>query len=680
MGLLSMSSPIDQSDRTVEVSAAKHQRSVEALKESEARYRRLLKNLPEIIYSFSIKAGGIYYSPRVMNILGYSPEYLSEHPSLWHDSIHPDDLDMVDKAITELQNGNNFDLEYRIHDANGDWHWFHDRNIVIQEEKGEIVIDGIATDDTKYKQNEIFLRISEDRFRDFASAASDWFWEMGPDLRFSYFSGQAGDRIGISPDTLIRKTRGEVRRVESYDEDWEAHLADLDAHRPFRDFEYEVKQGIFISVSGIPVFRDDGEFLGYRGTGRNITERVIADNQLKQHRDYLEELIAQLKKSRQETLESGEQVNSILNSIHDGFFAVDKQWRLTYANAQAEAVFEHSLEEMEGQILWDIVPEFASAFYRPLTRSMNHQEPTSVEGHYSPLQRWFDMRAYPTKEGLSVYFLDDTDRHMAEDELIHHRDHLQELVAEKTNEVEKKAVELEGALAREKEYNALQQKFVALVSHEFRTPLSIIDGAAQRLIRRKDKLDADEVETRANKVRSAVTRMVGLIDTTLYASSLDAGKIDMKITSCDIQELLLEVCERHSEISPSHQIELMVDDLPCKIFADHRLLDQVFTNLLSNAVKYSPDSPLIEVKGWNDEENALITVTDQGVGIPANDLPHMFGQFFRAKTSEGIKGTGIGLNVVKEFVEMHGGSVGVDSLEGEGSTFTVRIPIGGEDQ
>ena len=118
----------------------------------------------------------------------------------------------------------------------------------------------------------------------------------------------------------------------------------------------------------------------------------------------------------------------------------------------------------------------------------------------------------------------------------------------------------------------------------------------------------------------------------------------------------------------------------CKIFADHRLLDQVFTNLLSNAVKYSPDSPLIEVKGWNDEENALITVTDQGVGIPANDLPHMFGQFFRAKTSEGIKGTGIGLNVVKEFVEMHGGSVGVDSLEGEGSTFTVRIPIGGEDQ
>jgi len=100
------------------------------LKESEELYRHLVENSPEIIYSFSDKAGGLYYSPRVKDVLGYSPEYLSKHPYLWHDSIHSDDLPMVDDAISALKEGKNFNIEYQIRDANGDWLWFHDRNIV----------------------------------------------------------------------------------------------------------------------------------------------------------------------------------------------------------------------------------------------------------------------------------------------------------------------------------------------------------------------------------------------------------------------------------------------------------------------------------------------------------------------------------------------------------------------
>lgn len=235
---------------------------------------------------------------------------------------------------------------------------------------------------------------------------------------------------------------------------------------------------------------------------------------------------------------------------------------------------------------------------------------------------------------------------------------------------------LEAALAREIEYNSLQKKFVSLVSHEFRTPLSIIDGTAQRLLRSKKPLTQDDMEARVEKVRSAVTRMTGLIDTTLYASRLDDGKIDLKIASCDIWELLREVCHRQSEIAPSHRIQITLDDRPTEVFADAKLIDQVFTNLLSNAVKYAPNAPIIEVRGWSDGADALITITDFGIGIPEEDLPHMFERFFRSKTTEGFSGTGIGLSVVKEFIQMHGGTVIVDSLEGEGATFTVRLPIG----
>ena len=101
----------------------------------------------------------------------------------------------------------------------------------------------------------------------------------------------------------------------------------------------------------------------------------------------------------------------------------------------------------------------------------------------------------------------------------------------------------------------------------------------------------------------------------------------------------------------------------------------MFTNLLSNAVKYAPNDPRIQVKGWTDGTFAAVSVRDHGVGVPADDLPRMFERFFRAATSAGIGGTGIGLNLVKRLVEMHTGTIEVKSVEGQGSVFTVHLPI-----
>ena len=108
---------------------------------------------------------------------------------------------------------------------------------------------------------------------------------------------------------------------------------------------------------------------------------------------------------------------------------------------------------------------------------------------------------------------------------------------------------------------------------------------------------------------------------------------------------------------------------------DPKLMDQVFTNLLSNAVKYAPDDSRIEVKGWTDGDFAAMSVRDHGVGIAADDLPRLCERFFRARTSAGIGGTGLGLNLVKQLVELHKGTIEVDSVEGQGSVFTVRLPV-----
>ena len=256
-------------------------------------------------------------------------------------------------------------------------------------------------------------------------------------------------------------------------------------------------------------------------------------------------------------------------------------------------------------------------------------------------------------------------------------EHLQDLVDEATAELRDKAEKLKGSLEKEQELNLLQRQFITMASHEFRTPLAIIDSAAQKINRRKDRITPDDLQTRTGKIRDAVVRMTSLMESTLSVARLEAGKLDIKVDDCDVRRVVETVCERQQELSMSHKITTDLLDIPDMIQADPNALEQVFTNLLSNAVKYSPDAPNINVKGWCEDNELVIAVKDNGLGIPEDELPKMFTRFFRAKTSNGIVGTGIGLNLVKLFVEAHQGSISVKSNLHEGSTFTVRLPING---
>ena len=234
---------------------------------------------------------------------------------------------------------------------------------------------------------------------------------------------------------------------------------------------------------------------------------------------------------------------------------------------------------------------------------------------------------------------------------------------------------LEQALRTQEEYNRLQREFVAMASHEFRTPLAIIDLAAQQIARKADRYSPGELSARAGNIRDAVARMQQLMESTLHAEQLNAGQIRPEMAPFDLSALLTLVCERQTEISPSCGIRLDLRDLPEAFVGDRRLLDQVFTNLLSNAVKYSPDKASVLLAGRRSGEDLCISFSDEGVGIPADEMPRLFQLYFRARTAAGIAGTGIGLNLARELVELHGGRIEVTSREGQGSTFTVWLPV-----
>jgi signal transduction histidine kinase len=239
---------------------------------------------------------------------------------------------------------------------------------------------------------------------------------------------------------------------------------------------------------------------------------------------------------------------------------------------------------------------------------------------------------------------------------------------------------LEEKLAQEQRLALLQRNFVSMASHEFRTPLSIIDGHAQRLIKLKDRLAPEEIEDRAGRLRAAVLRLTHLIDNLLNSSRLIDGGAPLYFNPEEIElgALLHEVCQLHREIAPGCTIEERFGALP--MLGDAKLLFQAFSNLLSNAIKYSASSAVVELAAAVDDGHVVVRVKDRGIGIPETDRAQLFQRYYRGSNVSGIVGTGVGLYLVKMMIERHGGEISVASREGEGSEFIVRLPCRPDEQ
>jgi signal transduction histidine kinase len=241
----------------------------------------------------------------------------------------------------------------------------------------------------------------------------------------------------------------------------------------------------------------------------------------------------------------------------------------------------------------------------------------------------------------------------------------------------RQAAMLEEQLAQEQRLALLQRNFVSMASHEFRTPLTIIDGHAQRLIKTRETLPPAETGERAGKIRAAVLRLTHLIDNLLNSARLFDGGAALYFhpTEMDMAALLREVCQLHREMVPGTEISEHLSGATMPMVGDAKLLYQLFSNLLSNAIKYSPGGGKIEVEADKRAEEIVVAVADRGIGIPAVDLERLFERYHRGSNVSGIVGTGVGLYLVKMVADLHGGRVEVTSAEGAGSRFTVRLPV-----
>jgi PAS domain S-box-containing protein len=356
--------------------------------------------------------------------------------------------------------------------------------------------------------------------------------------------------------------------------------------------------------------------------------------------------------ARREAIEQAEQRAladraALLESITDAFYALDRECRFTYLNQRALDHFGATRETLLGQVVWDVFPVTrGTVFQQEYERALREQGSVAFETVSPISSRWIEVRAYPTRQGLAVYFRDVTDRKVAEEQL--------------------------------READRRKNEFLAILAHELRNPLAPLRNGLHIL---KLRSDADPtVSQTVSMMDRQMTHLVRLVDDLVDVSRITRGKLELRRRKVLLTEVLGNSVESSRAFIESHRHELIVDVRAGNLLVDGDpdRLAQVFSNLLLNAAKYTETGGRITLILDHENDEAIIAVQDNGIGIPAQALEQVFDMFSQVRSHEvrGVDGLGIGLSLVRTLVQMHCGTVRAFSEgPGRGSRFTVCLPL-----
>ena len=238
---------------------------------------------------------------------------------------------------------------------------------------------------------------------------------------------------------------------------------------------------------------------------------------------------------------------------------------------------------------------------------------------------------------------------------------------------------LENSLNHEKEMRKIQNEFIALVSHEFKTPLQVIDSARELIVRKLNSVENGKqfITNYCNKIRSGIQRMNSLITSTLNLAKIEnnKGQIKLEMLDFDLQKMVLEIIDKNMNFAQQKNINIVynINKLPYNYHSDPKLIDHIIGNIIVNAIKYSQANSEIKIFTKVLANSILISIIDSGIGIPKSDLKNVGNKFFRASNAISVSGTGIGIYITKYFINLLDGKISIKSQEGIGTRVAIFL-------
>jgi PAS domain S-box-containing protein len=391
--------------------------------------------------------------------------------------------------------------------------------------------------------------------------------------------------------------------------------------------------------------------------------------------------------------DKGALLHAIIENAIDGIITIDQRGLLESINPAACALFGYSAEEVIGKNISMLMPQPDKSQHDEYLARYQKTGSPHVIGKGRDVQGLKkDGTLFPFRLAVSevnysgriIYagFIHDLSKEKdAEAQILHYASQLEKLVEDRTNSLQKSLKELQVAketvsksLEKEKELNQLKSRFVSMASHEFRTPLSSIQLSASLIEKYQLQNDGTNISKHVSKIKNSVGNLTTILDDFLSLERLEAGKIEPAYTEFDIVKLSEEITEEMQMMAKKDQnIIYQHTGLHSTVLLDPNLLRNCIINLISNAIKYSGENTFIEFNTELSDQECIVTVSDNGIGIPETGHKHLFEPFFRANNTGNIPGTGLGLNIILRYVNLMGGNVNFTSLPKQKTIFSLKF-------
>ncbi|MDP3469430.1 MAG: PAS domain S-box protein [Daejeonella sp.] len=586
----------------------------------------------------------LYWSDELYEIWGLDKSKVKLDYDYLISSIHHEDRKAFLASRKKALNGEgDHDIRHRILLPDGSIKWIHAKGNLIRDENGKILVfEGTTQDITESHLAMERLMVSESRYRGIIESQTNFMFRTDLEGNLSYCNNKYHQEFGwLYPDSDMLG-QPSMNAVMDYHHPRVYEVVEKCFKHPNKVFQVELDKPSQVKGKIITTLWDficltgaENQPLEIQCVGIDISERVKAKNELQLAFD---------------------ERNQILESIGDGFFAVDRDWIVTYWNKEAEKLLGPKKQQMINQYLWDIFSKSQNSLsYQYYQKAIETGQVVNFEDYYEPMKKWYEISAYPSGEGLSVYFKDITERKIHEDQMKEINDilriHVKELAIS----------------------NRELEQFAYVASHDLQEPLRMISGFLSQL----EKKYSDKLDHKAHQyIHFAVDgakRMRQIILDLLDFSR--AGRFDQALELVNVNEVIDEILLLLGKEIQDKKAELRVHSLPI-INAPKAAIRQLLQNLISNSLKYSSkeSNPIIELNAEESEDEIRFSVKDNGIGISEDYFDKIFIIFQRLHNKDEYSGTGMGLAICRKLLDNMGGKIWVESTEGKGSTFYFTIP------